>query len=297
MSFETMTLQAILVFRKIEPNDLKLLDAIERWMRRYEFVPSDKLSKLSKLVPKKVEYHLTRLNKFNLIIRQTRSGYTGYKLSPAGHDVLALKELVKQNVLEKFGNPLGIGKEADIYDALMPDGTKVAVKFNRLGRTSFTRVRLLRPYPPRHGWMYASRLATKREFEALKKLHPLVSVPRPIAYNRHVLVMGLIDGPELADVKDITEPELVLEDVLENIRRAYGLGIVHADLSEHNVIIKPDGEVLLIDWPQYLPFRSPNASDLLKRDVRNILKYFRRKFGLKRDLSQTLKFLKFGTVL
>ncbi len=260
-------------------------------MRRYEFVPSDKLPALSRLVPKKVEYHLTRLSKFKLIIRQT-VGYVGYKLSPAGHDVLALQELVKRNVLEKFGTPLGIGKEADIYDAVMPDGVKVAVKFNRLGRTSFTRVRLLRPYPPRHGWMYASRLAAEREFKALQKLHPHVSVPRPIAYDRHVLVMGLIDGIELADVKGIDEPELVLDDVLENIKRAYGLGVVHADLSEHNIIIKPDGEVLIIDWPQYLSIRSPGAVELLKRDVRNVLKYFQRKFKLKRDLSQVLEFIK-----
>jgi RIO kinase 2 len=275
----------------MRPNDFKLLEVIERWMCRYEFVPSDKLPALSGLVPKKVGYHLTRLSKFKLIIRQT-TGYIGYKLSPAGHDALALRELVEHNVLEKFGTPLGIGKEADIYDALTPDGTKIAVKFNRLGRTSFTRVRLLRPYPPRHGWMYASRLAAKREFKALQKLYPHVSVPQPIACDRHVLVTGLIDGIELADVKGITEPDVVLDDVLENVKRSYKLGVVHADLSEHNIIIKPNGEVLIIDWPQYLPVTNPRASELLERDIRNVLKYFKRKFGLRRDLDQTLKFVK-----
>lgn len=285
-----MILQAIRVFKELQPSDLKMLAEIERWMRRYEFVPENKLPALSGLTPKDVAYLLRRLNKFKLITRQTRN-YVGYRLTPAGHDSLALQKLVGQNVLQAFGTPLGIGKEADIYDALTPDGEKVAVKFTRLGRTSFTRVRRLRSYIPKHGWMYASRLAAAREFKALKKLHPHVSVPEPIALDRHVLVMGLIDGVELANVADIAEPETVLDDVLENIKRSYQLGIVHADLSEHNVIIKSSGEVLIIDWPQWVQTSHRNAPELLERDVSNVLKYFRRKFRLKRDISQALEFV------
>lgn len=285
-----MILQAIRIFKELQPSDLKMLAAIERWMRRYEFVPANKLPALSGLTPKDVAYLLRRLNKFKLITRQTR-GYIGYRLTPAGHDSLALQKLVGQNVLQAFGTPLGIGKEADIYDALTPGGEKVAVKFNRLGRTSFTRVRRLRSYAPKYGWMYASRLAAAREFKVLKKLHPHVSVPEPIALDRHVLVMGLIDGVELANVADIAEPETVLDDVLENIKRSYQLDIVHADLSEHNVIIKPSGEVLIIDWPQWVQTSHRNAPELLERDVANVLKYFRRKFRLKQDVSQALEFV------
>lgn len=286
-----MILQAIRVFKKLQPSDFKMLAAVERWMRRYEFVPANKLPVLSGLTPKDVAYLLRRLSKFRLVTRRT-TGYVGYKLTPAGHDSLALQTLVGQNVLQAFGTPLGIGKEADIYDALMSDGEKVAVKFNRLGRTSFTRVGRLRSYAPKHGWMYASRLAAAREFKALKKLYPHVSVPEPIALDRHVLVMGLIDGVELANVADIAEPETVLDDVLENIKRSYQLDIVHADLSEHNVIIKPSGEVLIIDWPQWIQTNHRNAKELLKRDVTNILKYFGRKFMLKRDVLHALEFVR-----
>jgi len=286
-----MILQAIRVFKELQPRDFKMLAAIERWMRRYEFVPANKLPALSRFTPKEVTYLLRRLNKFKLITGQT-TGYVGYKLTPAGHDSLALQTLVGKNVLQAFGTPLGIGKEADIYDALMPDGKKVAVKFNRLGRTSFTHVGRLRSYAPKHGWMYASRLATAREFKALQKLYPRVSVPEPIALDRHVLVMGLIDGVELANVADIAEPETVLDDVLENIKRSRQLGIVHADLSEHNVIVKPSGEVLIIDWPQWIPTNHRNAQELLERDVTNILKYFGRKFSLKRDVLQAFEFVR-----
>jgi RIO kinase 2 len=139
--------------------------------------------------------------------------------------------------------------------------------------------------------MYASRLAAAREFKALEKLYPHVSVPRPIAIDRHVIVMGLIDGAELANVVDIDEPSTVLDDVLENVKRSYQLGVVHADLSEHNIIIKPSGEVLIIDWPQWIPTSHRNARELLERDVANVLKYFRRKFRLREDLSRALEFV------
>ena len=284
-----MILQAIRVFRELKQKDFKLLAAMERWMRRYEFVPVNKLPALSGFTAKDVDYVLRKLNKFRLITRQT-VGYVGYKLTPAGHDVLALQKLVAKNILQAFGTPLGIGKEADIYDALMPDGEKVAVKFNRLGRTSFTRVGRLRQYTPKHGWIQASISATAREFKALEKLYPKVSVPRPIATDRHVIVMGLIDGVELANVTGIADPRAVLDDVLDNIKRSYGLGVVHADLSEHNILIKPSGEVLIIDWPQWVPTSHRNAQELLERDVFNVLKYFKRKFRLKDDLSKVLEF-------
>jgi RIO kinase 2 len=286
-----MILQAIRVFKELQQKDFEILAAIERWMRRYEFVPVNKLPALSRFTAKDVDYVLRKVNKFRLISRQT-VGYVGYKLTPAGHDVLALQKLVAQNILQAFGTPLGIGKEADIYDALMPNGEKVAVKFNRLGRTSFTRVGRLRQYTPKHGWMQASISATEREFKALEKLYPKVSVPRPIATDRHVIVMGLIDGVELATVKDVSDPKAVLDSVLENIKRSYKLGVVHADLSEHNILIKPSGDVLIIDWPQWVPTDHPNSPELLERDIFNLLKYFRRKFGLKEDLSKILELIK-----
>ena len=288
---ESMLLQAIRVFKQLKPRDFEVLAALERWMRRYDFIPAQKLPSFLGLPPDAVEYTLRRLGKFKLVQRQTL-GYIGYKLSPAGHDALAIHSLVDQGVLEAFGTPLGIGKEADIYDALAPDGTKLAVKFNRLGRTSFTRVQRLRPYERLHDWMFISRLAAGREFEALRALHPKVSVPKPIALDRHVLVMGLIEGVELANVTTIDKPRQVLDDVLENLKLAHSLGIIHADLSEHNILIRPDGEVLLIDWPQWVPPTHPKASELLERDLSNVLAYFRKKFDLKRSLARALELVR-----
>jgi RIO-like serine/threonine protein kinase len=67
--------------------------------------------------------------------------------------------------------------------------------------------------------------------------------------------------------------------------------VIHGDLSDYNIILKPNLEVLIIDWPQYVKADHPNAKELLARDVQNVLRYFRRKRMLKVDLEQALEYV------
>jgi RIO kinase 2 len=63
------------------------------------------------------------------------------------------------------------------------------------------------------------------------------------------------------------------------------MGVIHADLSEFNVMI--DGrDVVLIDWPQWIDPDHPNADQVLARDVENILRYFSRKYGIDADSTE-----------
>ena len=57
--------------------------------------------------------------------------------------------------------------------------------------------------------------------------------------------------------------------------------VIHGDLSEYNVILKPDGHILIIDWPQYVKTDQVNASELLERDLLNIVTFFKRRFKIK----------------
>jgi len=215
----------------------------------------------------------------------------------AGYDSLALNALVKAGFLEAFGKPLGVGKESDVFDALSSGGERVAVKFHRLGRTSFRQTRRLRGYvgDRRHiSWLYQSRLAAEKEFEALRLVYPRgVSVPRPIIQNRHVVVMAMIEGDEIYRVSDVSDAEEVLDEILLNVRKTYvDAGVIHADLSEFNVILETDDHVLIIDWPQFVRVDHPNAEMLLKRDMQNVLRFFRRRFKVRRDLQKALDYVK-----
>jgi RIO kinase 2 len=171
-----------------------------------------------------------------------------------------------------------------VYDALNPDGVRIAVKFQRLGRISFRQTRRKRGYTKEHAsWLFQSRLAAEKEFQALKLVYQHgVAVPEPLSQNRHAVAMGMIEGAELAKWREIPRPEKVLKEVMRNVKKAYlKAGVIHADLSEYNIILKPNMHVLIIDWPQYVMVDHPNAQQLLLRDVRNVLNFFSRKFSVK----------------
>jgi len=284
---------AVQVFRQLEPEDLRVLQLIEAGMTSREFVPKEQILKYSKVPMDRIDFELSRLDKLGLIYRM-KAGYTGYTLNYSGYDCLAINALVKADVLAAFGKPLGVGKEADVFDALDPKGIRIAVKFHRLGRISFRQTRRKRGYMvDRAGWLFQSRLAAEKEFEALRMVYARgVAVPEPISQNRHVIVMGVIEGAMLRRYRELDDPVAVLEEVLVNVRKAFlDAGVVHGDLSDYNVILKPDLHVLIIDWPQAVLRSHPNAEDLLARDIKNVLDFFSRKFRVNVNLEDACDFV------
>ena len=273
---------AVQVFKELEVEDFRILNIIEAGMSKHEFVPIEQIQKHAKLPMERVEFTLGKLNKLGLTYR-TKETYNGHTLNYAGYDCLAINALVKAGVIESFGQTVGVGKEADVYDALNSEGKRIAVKFHRLGRISFRQTRRKRGYIREHSsWLFQSHVAAEKEFEALKLVYANgVAVPEPISHNRHVIAMGMIEGAQLYKYKDIGKPEKVLKEILRNVRKAYlKAHVIHADLSEYNIILQPDGHMLIIDWPQAVKTDHANAAELLERDLKNVLVFFSRKFNV-----------------
>jgi len=287
---------AVGVYRSLEPEDLQILQAIEEQMKNYEYAPKDAIHKQARLPPQEVDYRLPNLTKKGLL-QGWRGPYTGYSLTTAGYDTLAINALVKADIIEAFGKPLGVGKESDVYDALTPSKQQVAIKFHRLGRTSFKQTKRKRGYMAKYtytpDWHHQSRIAAKKEYKALKLLYPKgVAVPEPIKQNRHVLVMGMIEGAELYHHPKLKDPQAILKEILVNVRRAYqDAHIIHGDLSPYNIILQPNQRILIIDWPQNVTTKHLNAKELLKRDLKNVLSFFQRKHGLKKRLKDALAYV------
>jgi RIO kinase 2 len=284
---------AVHVFRKLENEDFQALHSIEAAMSKREFVPKEQIAKYVKLPMDRVDFTISKLNKLGLIYSM-RGAYVGFTLNYAGYDCLAINTFVKAGLIDAFGQTLGVGKEADVYDALTPVGTRVAVKFHRLGRISFRQTRRKRGYSAEHaGWLFQSRLAAEREFHALRLVYAQgVAVPEPLSQNRHAIVMGMIEGAELGKWRELPDAGKVLREILRNVKKAYVKArVIHADLSEYNILLKPDLHVLIIDWPQYVVVGHPNAQELLMRDVNNVLTYFSRKCGLKVKNSEVFAYV------
>ena len=278
-------------FKNLQDYDFRVIGAVEVGMRYFEWVPADEVPRYSRLPKDEVNYRLKRASKFKMVQRKS-THYTGFKLTFAGYDALALNTLVKRNAISSLGSKIGVGKESDIYDAKR-DEKEVVVKLHREG-TTFKQVKRQRAHLSGRGhysWLLASKLAAEREFRALNELYPAVSVPEPIDYSRHVVVMGLVNGADLVKV-DLEDPDHFLDLIFVQIKSAYEQKIIHSDLSEYNVMVTADGTVTIIDWPQYVYVTHPNSEELLTRDVNNILSYFRRKFGIKRSLENVLSYIK-----
>jgi RIO kinase 2 len=279
--------KVITIFKELKPNDFRVLTAIEKGMQKYQNVPVSEMANHTKLNEEYISLTLDRLHKKQLINRWSEK-FVGYHLNAHGYDCLALQKLVTEDVLASFGKSLGVGKEADVFEGLTPSNEIVAIKVHRQGRVSFRQIKRTRGYTAdKHhlSWLYASRLAAEKEYEALTTLYPLkIIVPKPYGQNRHVIVMEQIIGDDLYTIKELPHPERIFDEIFVNIRKIYQEGqIIHGDLSEFNIIITPKFKPLIIDWPQWISVTHPNALLYLTRDVTNICNFFEKKFHVHSD--------------
>jgi len=171
----------------------------------------------------------------------------------------------------------------------------VVLKFHRLGRTSFRKLKEKRDYHKRRhycSWLYLSRIAALKEFSFLKTLHAHgFPVPAPIDVNRHTIVMSLIDGIPLYQVHNVAEPAALYDKLMKLIVRLANYGLIHGDFNQFNIMLVEGDEPILIDFPQMVSTDHPNAEYYFDRDVNCVRDFFRRKFNF-----EAVDFPQFGSV-
>jgi RIO kinase 1 len=104
-----------------------------------------------------------------------------------------------------------------------------------------------------------------------------VRVPRPYGYFNDVLIMELVtdaDGhpaPRLGEIDLSPQRAREYHQILmRQVVRMLCIGLIHGDLSEFNVLVAPDGPVI-IDLPQVVNASGNNgALAMLERDVNNL---------------------------
>jgi len=274
----------------LSKDDRSLLSAIETGMKTHEWVPSFVISELSGLPVRKVEFRLGQLFEKKLVERESMH-YLGYRIDFDAYDLLALSDFVKRGKLSAFGERIGVGKESVVYEAV--GEMHLAVKFHRQGRTSFKHIRRLRDHltdKPKVPWLYAAALAARHEFAVMEKLYPKVSIPRPVACSRHALAMEFVSGPALNRIT-LSDPENGLNMILGEVAAARRQGIIHADLSEFNIMVDESGPKI-IDWPQAVEVTHPHAQELLERDLVNVLRFFERKYRIEMPLERALSLVR-----
>ncbi len=267
--------------------------AIEIGMKRSEYVTINNIKFYSRYKMEETLFRLNRVHKLDLIIRNASKYGIAYNLNSKAYDLLALHTLVKKNVISQLGPLIGKGKESDVYSCMDDNGKIYALKFYRMGRTSFRNIKMYRDIIGDRGhlsWLYVNRLAAKKEFEALTKIFKLkLNTPKPIAYNRHVIVMSYLRGKELVYYKQIKNPLKIFRRIIKQIKIIYQkVHMIHGDLGEFNIVLSERGNILIIDWLQWVPSDHPNANSLLERDIINICHFFQKKFNIESNVNEII---------
>ncbi len=123
----------------------------------------------------------------------------------------------------------------------------------------------------------------RREFFLLSKLARAgADIPEVYDWTPTSVLMDFIGepfapAPRLIDVRlQADQAQAVLETLLRNVALFLDAGIVHGDLSAYNVLWW-NQQPFIIDFPQAIDVRSnPHRRELLRRDITNLLAYFRK---------------------
>lgn len=267
-------------------------------MRNHELVPLELISVIASLQHGGCHKILRELVRYKLVAydataRRKSVKNEGYRLTNLGYDYLALKSLAARDTVHSVGNQIGVGKESDVYIVANENGDEMILKLHRLGRTCFRKLKTKRDYLKHRktsNWLYLARLAAVKEFAFMKSLYDhQFPVPKPIDFNRHCVVMELIDGFPLCSIKDIDKPGRIYDELMSLIVRLASYGLIHCDFNEFNLMISDSGKITMIDFPQMVSISHLNAQEYFDRDVQCIRDFFRRRFDFETDVYPTFQ--------
>ncbi|XP_069748317.1 serine/threonine-protein kinase RIO2 isoform X2 [Narcine bancroftii] len=283
----------VVLLRYLSRDDFRVLVGVEMGMKNHEIVPPSLIASISNLKHGGCNKVLRELVKHKLLAYERTKTVQGYRLTNSGYDYLALKTLSSRNVLNSVGNQMGVGKESDIYIVANEEEQQLALKLHRLGRTSFRNLKNKRDYHKHRqkmSWLYLSRLAAMKEFAYMKALHDRgFPVPKPVDFNRHAVIMELLNGYPLCQVHHLKNLAATYNELMELIVKLANHGLIHGDFNEFNLMLDEDDHVTVIDFPQMVSTSHINAEWYFDRDVKCIRDFFIRRFNYESELYPTFK--------
>lgn len=206
--------------------------------------------------------------------------------------LLRIGKFITKGIISSIEFPISTGKEADVYFAYGGEALNeefVAVKIFRIETSNFIKRTEYMIGDPRFpkinkniNWIVSEWC--KKEFGNLKIASGAgVHAPKPYYFLDNVLAMELIDvdgkvAPQLKKVR-LDDPKKTFKEIMGEIKKLYKSELVHADMSEYNILMKGDVPYL-IDFGQAVITQHPNSLMFLRRDINNITNYFNREYEL-----------------
>ena len=219
---------------------------------------------------------------------------------------MILLQMINRNIVSEIHGCLSTGKEANVYHAVCdpPDaeqehGLSMLQRAIKVYKTSILVFKDRDKYVTgehrfKQGFNKGSnrsmvKVWAEKEMRNLRRIYAAgLPCPEPVHLRLHVLVMGFlgnekgVPAPRLKDVVlegddvDARWTSLYLDLVGYIIVLYRSCELVHADLSEYNVLYHQD-KLWLIDVSQSVEHDHPRSLEFLRMDIKNVNDFFRRK--------------------
>ena len=207
-----------------------------------------------------------------------------------------LEPLLEDGLIDEVIAQLKSGKEATVYLVRCGQERRCAKVYKDIQHRSFRQASMYREgrkvrntrdaramaRGSRFGKQEQEETWQNAEVSALYRLSAAgVRVPTPHGCHDGVLLMDMVDdghghpAPRLSEVAFSPEEALSCHhQLVREVVRMLCAGLVHGDLSEYNILMAPDGPVI-IDLPQAVDAAAnAHARTMLERDIRNLAGYF-----------------------
>ena len=217
---------------------------------------------------------------------------------------IILFKLMNSGFISELNGSISRGKEANVFYAQSPEGER-AIKIYKTSILTFKKRRKYLEGEFRFRKMsYSSNPRKMIKMWAEKEMRNLVRLrqngircPRPVYLKNNVLVMEFVGengnpAPLLknVDLSDNKSRELYLDCVLTMRRMFNECKLVHADLSEFNMLLFK-GQLYIIDVSQSVEHDHPLAFEFLRMDCTNVNEFFRKKHVQTMTLRELFDFI------
>ena len=197
---------------------------------------------------------------------------------------IILFKMLNKGIIDEINGCISTGKEANVYHARSKTGIEFAIKIYKTSILVFKdRDKYVSgEFRFRHGYCRSNprkmvRTWAEKEMRNLNRLQQGgIKSPKPILLKSHVLLMDFIGEngfpcPKLKDaVLQTSEPRKLYRECVEIMWKLYNkCKLVHADLSEYNILYHEES-LVIIDVSQAVEHEHPMAFEFLRKDCTNI---------------------------
>ncbi|RMZ83252.1 hypothetical protein DV738_g1218, partial [Chaetothyriales sp. CBS 135597] len=220
---------------------------------------------------------------------------------------MILLQMINRNIVSEINGVISTGKEANVYHALTvvddndDDEAREVHRAIKVYKTSILVFKDRDKYVTgefrfKQGYNKSSNRAmvkvwAEKEMRNLKRIHAAgIPSPEPLYLRLHVLAMSFvgnskgIPAPRLKDVEFVEEDDAgaarwraLYVEIVAYMRLMYQeCRLVHADLSEYNILYHDD-KPYIIDVSQSVEHDHPRSLEFLRMDIKNVSDFFKRK--------------------